>query len=97
MVALSLSGYQVVISTHSAQMITPELAEHTLLIRKSDVLGSHSRLRLADAIQTVVPNSTHQMEQLFNLAHSSQLLFAENVVLTEGKRSCVCCPSYLKQ
>ena len=66
-------------------MITPELAEHTLLIRKSDVLGSHSRLRLADAIQTVVPNSTHQMEQLFNLAHSSQLLFAENVVLTEGK------------
>ena len=85
LVALSLSGYQVVISTHSAQMITPELAEHTLLIRKSDVLGSHSRLRLADAIQTVVPNSTHQMEQLFNLAHSSQLLFAENVVLTEGK------------
>lgn len=85
LVALSLNGYQVVISTHSAQMITPELAEHTLLIRKSDVLGSHSRLRLADAIQTVVPNSTHQMEQLFNLAHSSQLLFAENVVLTEGK------------
>ncbi|MEM5535695.1 AAA family ATPase [Neptuniibacter pectenicola] len=85
LVALSLSGYQVLISTHSAQMITPELAEHTLLIRKSDVLGTHSRLRLADAIQSVVPNSTHQMEQLFNLAHSSQLLFAENVVLTEGK------------
>lgn len=85
LVALSLSGYQVLISTHSAQMITPELAEHTLLIRKSDVLGTHSRLRLADAIQSVVPKSTHQMEQLFNLAHSSQLLFAENVVLTEGK------------
>lgn len=85
LVALSLSGYQVLISTHSAQMITPELAEHTLLIRKSDVLGTHSRLRLADAIQSIVPNSTHQMEQLFNLAHSSQLLFAENVVLTEGK------------
>lgn len=85
LVALSLSGYQVLISTHSAQMITPELAEHTLLIRKSDVLGTHPRLRLADAIQSVVPKSTHQMEQLFNLAHSSQLLFAENVVLTEGK------------
>lgn len=85
LVALSLSGYQVLISTHSAQMITPELAEHTLLIRKSDVLGTHSRLRLTDAIQSVVPKSTHQMEQLFNLAHSSQLLFAENVVLTEGK------------
>ncbi|QSX38625.1 ATP-dependent nuclease [Shewanella sedimentimangrovi] len=85
LIALSLNGYQVLISTHSAQMITPELAEHTLLIRKSDVLGTHSRLRLADAIQSVVPNSNHQMEQLFNLAHSSQLLFAENVVLTEGK------------
>lgn len=85
LVALSLSGYQVLISTHSAQMITPELAEHTVLIRKSDALGTHSRLRLADAIQAVVPKSTHQMEQLFNLAHSSQLLFAENVVLTEGK------------
>ena len=85
LIALSLSGYQIVISTPSAQMITPELAEHTLLIRKSDVLGTHARLRLADAIQSVVPNSTHQMEQLFNLAHSSQLLFAENVVLTEGK------------
>src|SRR5690554_8028822 len=56
LVALSLSGYQVLISTHSAQMITPELAEHALLIRKSDVLGTHSRLRLADAIQSVVPN-----------------------------------------
>lgn len=85
LVALSLNGYQVLITTHSAQMITPELAEHTLLIRKSDSLGTHSRLRLAEAIQSVVPNSTHQMEQLFNLAHSNQVLFAENVVLTEGK------------
>jgi putative ATP-dependent endonuclease of OLD family len=85
LVALSDNGYQVLISTHSAQMITPELAEKTLLIRKNDSLGTHSRLRLTDAIQSVVPNSTHQMEQLFNLAHSNQVLFAENVILTEGK------------
>jgi len=85
LVALSESGYQVLISTHSAQMITSELAEKTLLIRKSDSNGTHARLRLTDAIQTVVPNSTHQMEQLFNLSHSNQVLFAENVILTEGK------------
>jgi energy-coupling factor transporter ATP-binding protein EcfA2 len=85
LVDLSLIGYQVLITTHSAQMITPELAEKTLLIRKNDTLGTHSRLRLTDAIQSVVPNSTHQMEQIFNLAHSNQVLFAENVILTEGK------------
>ncbi|GAA0404654.1 ATP-dependent endonuclease [Cocleimonas flava] len=85
LVDLSLIGYQVLITTHSAQMITPELAEKTLLIRKSDTSGTHSRLRLTDAIQSVVPNSTHQMEQIFNLAHSNQVLFAENVILTEGK------------
>jgi putative ATP-dependent endonuclease of OLD family len=85
LVDLSSIGYQVLITTHSAQMITPELAEKTLLIRKNDTLGTHSRLRLTDAIQSVVPNSTHQMEQIFNLAHSNQVLFAENVILTEGK------------
>ncbi|MDN5623753.1 MAG: ATP-binding protein, partial [Acinetobacter sp.] len=85
LIALSQNGYQVIISTHSAQMITSEGAEKTLLIRKDENFGTYSRKRLVDAIQTVVPNSTHQMEQLFNLVHSNQLLFAENVVLTEGK------------
>ncbi len=85
LVALSQNGYQVVISTHSAQMITAEGAETTLLIRKDQNIGTYSRKRLVDAIQAVVPNSTHQMEQLFNLTHSTQLLFAENVVLIEGK------------
>lgn len=85
LIELSQNGYQIVISTHSAQMITAEDAEKTLLIRKDENSGTYSRTRLGDAIQTVVPNSTHQMEQLFNLTHSTQLLFAENVVLTEGK------------
>lgn len=85
LIALSKSGYQVIISTHSAQMITPEFAETSLLIRKNGSRGTYTRKRLADAIQQVVPHSTHQMEQLFNLSHSTQVLFAENVVLTEGK------------
>jgi predicted ATP-dependent endonuclease of OLD family len=66
-------------------MITAESAEKTLLIRKDENTGTYSRIRLVDAIQNIVPNSTHQMQQLFNLTHSTQLLFAENVVLTEGK------------
>jgi predicted ATP-dependent endonuclease of OLD family len=85
LIALSCSGYQVVISTHSAQMITPEHAETALLIRKDNHRGTYTRDRLSDAIHRVVPNANHQVEQLFNLSHSTQVLFAENVVLTEGK------------
>lgn len=85
LIELSRNGYQVVISTHSAQMITAEGAEKTLLIRKDNTVGTYSRKRLGDAIQRVVPNTVHQMEHLFSLSHSTQLLFAENVVLTEGK------------
>lgn len=85
LIALSNSGYQVVISTHSAQMITPEHAETALLIRKDNQRGTYTRDRLSDAIHRVVQNANHQIEQLFNLSHSTQVLFAENVVLTEGK------------
>lgn len=94
--ALSNNGYQIIITTHSAQMITPELAEKALLIRKNDAQGTHSRLRLADAIQAIVPNSSHQMEQLFNLAHSNQVLFAENVILAEGKTELRLLPALFK-
>lgn len=83
--SLSLSGYQVVISTHSAQMITPESAEKALLVRKDLRLGTYTRTRLKDAIVRIVQNANHQLEQLFSLSHSSQVLFAERVVLTEGK------------
>ena len=85
LIALSNSGYQVLLSTHSAQMVTPEHAEKALLIRKSDSRGTYTRTRMSDAIHNVVPNANHQIEQLFNLSHSTQMLFAENVVLTEGK------------
>lgn len=83
--ALSCSGYQVVFSTHSAQLVNSIDARHALLIRKGGALGTFARRRLADAIQNVVPNSIHQMEQLFTLGNSSQVLFADRVLLTEGK------------
>lgn len=85
LIALSQSGYQVLLSTHSAQMVTPEEARHSLLIRKNQQQGTYARKRLADAIQAVVPDSVHQMEQLFSLSHSTQVLFSERVILTEGK------------
>ncbi|EJE4200807.1 AAA family ATPase [Vibrio cholerae] len=85
LIHLSENGYQVIFSTHSANMITAEEAPKTLLIRKDPSKFTYSRLRLSDAIQTVVSGSTHQMEQLFSLSHSSHILFSEKVILTEGK------------
>lgn len=85
LLALSENGYQVLLSTHSAQMVTPEEAKFSLLIRKNLEQGTYARQRLADAIQVVVPDSVHQMEQLFSLSHSTQVLFSERVILTEGK------------
>jgi putative ATP-dependent endonuclease of OLD family len=83
--SLSNNGYQVIFSTHSSQLVGTTDAQHTLLIRKSVELGTYSRRRLSDAIQAVVPNSIHQMEQLFTLTNSSKVLFAERVILAEGK------------
>lgn len=82
---LSENGYQIVFSTHSAQLVPATDAQYALLIRKDRQGATTSRRRLRDAIQIVVPDSVHQMEQLFTLGHSSQVLFADRVVLAEGK------------
>ncbi len=82
---LSSSGYQIIFTTHSAQMITSDRAQHTLLIRKDPQQGTHSRRRLTDAINDVVPNSVAQAGHLFALSQSTQILFANEVILTEGK------------
>jgi hypothetical protein len=82
--ALSGHGYQVIFSTHSAQMITQEHAQHALLIRK-DGDGTHARKRLQDAICEVIPNAEAQIAHLFSLTQSNAILFADQVVLTEGK------------
>ena len=82
---LSNSGYQVLFSTHSAQMIGAEDAPNTLLIRKSKSDGTYSRQRLKDAIQNLVQDSKHQEQHLFTLSHSSQILFAESALIAEGK------------
>ncbi len=91
--SLGNSGYQVIFSTHSAQLVQASDAQYALLMRKDTGRGTHARQRLRDAIQTVVPNSTHQMEQLFTLGNSSYVLFADRVLLTEGKTELRLLPS----
>ncbi|MFP3515748.1 AAA family ATPase [Pseudomonas sp. SIMBA_077] len=82
---LSKNGYQIVFSTHSAQMITSELAQNTLLIRKTTEQGTYARRRLKDALNIVLPNAIAQAQHLFALSQSTSVLFANRVILTEGK------------
>lgn len=84
LLTLSKHGYQVVFSTHSPQMVTAEHAHHTLLVRKEDS-QTKIRKRLEDAIQDIEPRADHQITHLFSLTQSHAFLFADKVVLTEGK------------
>ncbi|HEL2965424.1 TPA: AAA family ATPase [Stenotrophomonas maltophilia] len=83
--ALSELGYQVVFSTHSAQMILAKDAKNALLMTKKHPHGTKARPRLLSVIEQLVENPTHQMHQIFSLTNSSQVLFADKVVLAEGK------------
>ncbi|WFV07159.1 ATP-dependent nuclease [Citrobacter freundii] len=82
---LSQHGYQIIFSTHSSQMITSDLAKDTVLIRKNSQLGTHCRLTLTEAVNQVIEQRPAQATHLFSLSQSSKVLFANNVVLTEGK------------
>ncbi|KAB0690308.1 ATP-dependent nuclease [Pseudomonas aeruginosa] len=82
---LSMHGYQIVFSTHSPQMITAERAQHTLLVRKTNTDGTITRKRMKDALDIVIPNAIAQAQHLFSLTQSSQILFSNRVILTEGK------------
>jgi len=81
---LSNEGYQVVFSTHSPQMIVSDDIRSTLLIRKTTENGTHARRRLEEAVSAVITDAPSQVEMLFSLQNSSQFLFSEKVVLTEG-------------
>lgn len=83
--ALSASGYQVVFSTHSGQMILAKDARNALLMTKRPGEGTRARPRLEQVVQDLVDNPTHQLHHLFSLTNSAQVLFADKVVLTEGK------------
>ncbi len=82
---LSNEGYQVVFATHSAQMVTSEDVSTSLLIRKNKQRGTFMRKRMEDAVRQVVQDAPSQLQMLFSLSNSNELLFAEYVLLTEGK------------
>lgn len=94
---LSMQGYQVVFSTHSPFMITSKDVENTLLIRKSDTSGTYKRNSLRSAIPTVTTNAPSQLELIFSLSHSSNILFSERVILAEGTTENRLLPSLIQK
>lgn len=83
--ALSTQGYQVIFSTHSAMMVTFEDVGNAILIRKGHPQGTYKRQTLKAAIPQVVTDAPSQLQLMFSLSNSTNILFSEKVVLTEGK------------
>ena len=82
---LSTQGYQVIFSTHSPFMITSKDVENTILVRKTPTHGTYKRNSLKTAISTVAAAHPSQLAIIFSLSNSSNILFAEKVILAEGK------------
>lgn len=94
---LSTQGYQIVFSTHSANMITHEDVENTVLVRKAAARGTHRRVTMKAAIPQVEQDAPSQVRLLFSLSNSSNILFSERVILTEGKTELRLLPHLVKK
>lgn len=82
---LSGQGYQVIFSTHSPIMVTHEDVANAILIRKSLTQGTYRRKTLKAAVPIVTQDAPSQLQLMFSLRNSSNILFSERVILTEGK------------
>jgi energy-coupling factor transporter ATP-binding protein EcfA2 len=94
---LSSEGYQVVFTTHSAQMIDSEDAPSTLLIRKGGVEGTYAMQRLKDAVREAIGDNPNQVDILFSLTNANKILFSEMVLLAEGKTERRLLPNIFQQ
>ena len=82
---LSKAAYQVLVATHSPLMISATDVPDTLLIRKTAEHGTEARETLRSAVDTAMKDHPSQADMLFSLSNSSQILFADRVILAEGK------------
>lgn len=82
---LAGSGYQVILTTHSANMIARLDAPNVLMIRRNAPLGTTCYPRIKDAVRAAINGALYQSETLFALSNSNKILFSERVVITEGK------------
>jgi energy-coupling factor transporter ATP-binding protein EcfA2 len=81
---LSMDGYQVVFSTHSAMLLTHEDVGNAILVRKTAEHGTYCRQTVRSAIEHMEQDAKSQLRLLFSLTHASNILFCERVILIEG-------------
>ncbi|MBN3239945.1 ATP-dependent nuclease [Pectobacterium versatile] len=84
LVILSELGYQVIISTHSASMLSAKHASNAIQVYKNKD-GTIARNTISEKINELYAASSSQLHSAFTLSNSSYLLFSEEVLLVEGK------------
>lgn len=90
---LAGEGYQIIVTTHSANMIARSDAKNVLLIRRNAADGTTCYPRMKDVVAQAITDADHQSEALFALSNSTKVLFSERVVITEGKTERVILPA----
>lgn len=83
LMSLSNADFQVLISTHSPRLVTKDDVRTTVLVTKQN---NKTRIRktLLEAVSEVEENAPTQLDLLFQLSNSSNILFSDRVVLIEG-------------
>ena len=83
--ALAAKGFQVVVATHSPIFVEAGNAASAVIVSKDPVAGTLARKTLRRIVQQEVDGSPHQAAALFSLSNASEVLFADRVILAEGK------------
>jgi predicted ATP-dependent endonuclease of OLD family len=89
---LAQEGYQVVFTTHSGSMIARDDAPNVSLVRRTSDKGTYCLPTLAQSVKNAIAEAEHQSVTLFELTNSSKFLFAEIVLLIEGKTEQILLP-----
>ncbi|MEG2832393.1 MAG: AAA family ATPase [Bacilli bacterium] len=82
---LSENGYQIVFTTHSGQMVSSNDIKNTIILKKCLMNGTQPRKTLYESVESIEINHENQLELLFNLSNSNDILFSEKIILAEGK------------
>jgi len=80
---LSESGFQVMISTHSPRLVTKGDIRSTMIITKESG-ATKMRKTILSAVQEIETNAAKQLDLMFQLTNSSNILFADKIILVEG-------------
>ncbi len=93
---LTGESYQVIFTTHSANMIAQKDVANALLIRWDSTVGTKAYPRIKESVEYVIEDADTQAEILFELTNAAKILFSERIVLAEGKTERIILPKIYK-